>query len=581
MNRIRRLLSSRRVLLWAALLGVLLAAPSLFGGLQTEDHVFRAVATAHPFSLSHVNLWGPTFPPSRAKQLYDYYSERDLGMLPWIADRSFRVSFWRPLGSLTHQLDFHLWPDSPFLMHAQNLLWYALLISALAMLYRRFFDPLWIAGLAAVVFAVDDAHGQAVGWIANRSALVAALFAVLAVYFQDRHRRDGWKPGALLAALSLGAGLLGSEVALCGVGYLVAYALLVDRAPRLERLRAALPWMIVVAGWAFVYRALGHGVRGSGLYIDPLGQPILFLAKAPERLLVLLLAELGAPPSDVWNSFPHGIPAWSAAVAIAVLGVIAWLLGPWLKRDRTAAFWALGMLLSLVPVSGTFPEDRLLLLAGVGGSALVARVVATLAGAPLEGVRRGTRVLAGAWAGLSLLVAPVLLPIRSLTMWRYEKRLERARNSAFSLVHPPGRRLVLLDAPDYYFSSMMLLTRMAGPGPIPEHTLCLAGTLHGVHVRRVDPNAIEVRPDGGFLSRPFDRLYRSPAEPMHKGQAFFAGGAYVTITDVDQHGVPLAAVFRFDWSLENPHLVWAAWKSGRYQRIHLPPVGRSLVLGAR
>ncbi len=578
---LRRLLASRWILLWAALLGVLLTAPSLFGGLQTEDHVFRAVATSQQFSLSHVNLWGPALPPSPAARRHEYYRQRDLGMLPWITDKDFQVSFWRPLGSLTHQLDFHLWPDSPMAMHAQNLLWYALLIAAVALLYRRFFDPLWIAGLACVVYAVDDAHGQAVGWIANRSALVAALFAVLALYFQDRHRRDGWKPGALLAALSLGAGLLGSEMALCGVGYLVAHALVVDRDRPVRRLRAALPWMSVLAGWAVLYRALGHGVRGSGLYLDPLRQPLAFLMQAPARILVLLLAQFGAPPSDLWNALPFGRPAWGAVLALVVLGVMLWLLVPWLARDRSARFWALGMLLSLIPAAGTFPEDRLLVLAGVGGSAIIARVVAVFGGASVEHGRRGTRVLAGAWAGLSLLVAPLLLPLRCLTMQRYEARLAVAKESAFSLVHPPARQLVLLDAPDYYFSTMMLLTRMAVPDPIPEHTLCVAGTLHGVRVRRVDPNAIEVRPERGFLARPLDRLYRSRTARMHKGEAFLAGGAFITITDVDRRGAPLAALFRFDWSLENPHLVFLAWKSGHYARIRLPRVGHSILLGAR
>jgi len=581
MSRLRRLLSSRRVLFWAALVGVLLAAPSLFGGLQTEDHVFRAVARAHAFSLSHVNLWGPALPPSPAVRLHDYYSERDLGMLPWITNKDFEVSFWRPLGSLTHHLDFQLWPDSPALMHAQNLFWYALLIAAVALLYRRFCDPLWIAGLAAIVFAVDDAHGQAVGWIANRSAIIAALFAMLALYFQDRYRRDGYRAGAVLAALSLGAGLSSSEIALCGVGYLVAHALVFDREAPLRRFWAALPWMTVVALWAVVYRALGHGVRGSGLYLDPLRQPVAFLREVPGRLLVLLLAEFGAPPSDVWNSLPHGIQPWGAVLAVGVLGVIVWFLGPWLRRDRTARFWAVGTLLSLLPVCGTFPEDRLLLLAGVGGSVLVARVVALLAGAALEPARRGTRFLAGAWAALSLVVAPLLLPFRSLTMQRYETRLQQARESAFSLVRPPATQLVLLDAPDYYFSSMMLLTRMATPDPIPKHTLCLAGTLYGAHVRRVDPNAVEVRPAGGFLSRPLDRLYRGPGAPMHEGEAFFAGGAHITITEVDGQGEPRAAVFRFRWPLDSPHLVFAAWKSGRYQRVRLPSAGRSMVLGVR
>lgn len=581
MNRLRRLLAGRRVLLWAALLGVLLTAPSLFGGLQTEDYVFRAVATAKHFSLSHVNLWGPAHPPSPAQRLHDYYSERDLGMLPWLTDKNFGVSFWRPLGSLTHQLDFHVWPDSPVLMHAQSLLWYALLIAAVALLYRRFFDPLWIAGLSAVVFAADDAHGQAVGWIANRSALVAAVFAVLALYFQDRHRRDGYKPGALLAALSIGLGLLGSELALCGVGYLVAHALVVDRDRPMRRLRAAAPWMIVVGLWFAAYRWLGHGVRGSGLYLDPLRQPVAFFIAAPQRLLVLLLAQFAAPPSDVWNALPHGMLAWGAILAIVVVGAVILVLAPWLRRDRFARFWGLGVLLSLLPACGTFPEDRLLLLVGVGGSALIGRVVATLAGAPLEHHPRGTRVLGGAWIGLALVVSPLALPIRSLTMQRYQRRLERARESAFSLVHPPATQLVLLDAPDYYFSSMMLLTRMATPDPIPKHTLCLAGTLRRVHLRRVDPDSVEVRPERGFLSRPLDRLYRASAAPMHKGQSFFAGGAFITITDVDRRGEPTAARFHFNWRLDDPRLVWAVWKSGRYRRIRLPPVGRSIAIGVR
>ena len=110
----------------------------------------------------------------------------------------FRMSFWRPLSSLTHVLDHVLWPRSFVLAHAQSMLWFAALLAVVAVLYRRFHVP-WIAHLALLLYALDDARGWVLGWVANRNALVAATLAFAALAVHDRVRRDGWRPGLWLA----------------------------------------------------------------------------------------------------------------------------------------------------------------------------------------------------------------------------------------------------------------------------------------------------------------------------------------------------------------------------------------------
>jgi hypothetical protein len=577
--RWRRALESRRAAWLAVALGVVLTAPSLLGGLQTEDWVFRALSRSASFSLWHPNLWGaPGRPPAvvLAEQLNE---EKKLGFLPWVASPDFRVSFWRPLSSLTHHLDYHAWANHPLLMHAQSLLWYALLVAAAAWLFRRMLAPGWVAGLAAILYAIDDAHGQAVGWLSNRSAIVASLFGVLAIGFHDRWRRDGFKAGALLGPLCLALGLASGEYALGAVGYLIAHAIALDPAPPRRRAIAVLPWVAVVAAWALLYAAGGYGVSGSGVYLDPVKRPGAFLATGSERAGLLLLAELAVPPADVYNHFsPDRLWLFSLG-ALVVLGALAAVLVPALRGDRRVRFFGLGMLLSVAPACATFPEDRLLLLTGVGGMGLVASFFSWLEREQRPG--RAAGMVAGMFALVHGLLAPALLPWRTLSMRRYEARLVRARHSLYLLPINPVQHLVVLNAPDYYFATMMQLTRVAQAKPVTVRTLWIAGTLGPISIRRLSARSVLVRPASGFLSRTLDRLYRGAAHPMHAGQTFHLGRTTIRVTRTTPAGLPLGAVFTFPWRLEDPHLVWAEWHNGRYQRGVMPAVGRSVVLNAR
>ena len=136
---------------------------------------------------------------------------KDIGVLPWWTDDTLKVRFWRPLSAITHVLDYALWPERSEWMHIHNVAWLALLIGSTAALYRRLITMPLVAGLAALLYALDDAHGMPVAFLANRNALVATSFGVLSLWCHDRFRRDGWTPGMVLSPLAFLAALLGGE----------------------------------------------------------------------------------------------------------------------------------------------------------------------------------------------------------------------------------------------------------------------------------------------------------------------------------------------------------------------------------
>jgi hypothetical protein len=145
---------SRPTATWAAIaLAVALAAPSLTIGLCADDWLQSLVARGlHPFAglpASRFDLFSFVGHDPR-----DTLLQMNAGMLPWWTDPAVKLAFWRPLSSLTHVLDWTLWPRAPLWMHAQSLLWFALALVAVAASYRRLFGGVggaaWTAGLATL-----------------------------------------------------------------------------------------------------------------------------------------------------------------------------------------------------------------------------------------------------------------------------------------------------------------------------------------------------------------------------------------------------------------------------------------------
>jgi hypothetical protein len=365
------LLTHRHLPAIMALLGVVLSLPALGVGLAMDDYYHRVVLLEVP---GFRELLGPPadmfrfFRGDPARTL----REMDIGFFPWWTDPEIKGEFLQALTVLTHRLDFRFWPDSPVLMHLHNLLWYAALVGATALLYRRIMGRTVPAGIAALLFAIDDAHGTPVGWIANRNSLVAAAFGVSAVIAHDAWRRGGSRAGLVLAPALFAAALFSKEEGIAGFAYLLAYALAFDPAGRRRGCLAVLPYVATILAWRALRDGWGYGVANVGLYIDPLDDPIRFAVAALGRAPILLLGQWGAPPSDL--AVVLGPRDRAVLLAFALL-FLAWLiaaLAPLLKSDRTARFWALGMTFATIPLSAIEPMDRLLTSVGPGAFGLLA-----------------------------------------------------------------------------------------------------------------------------------------------------------------------------------------------------------------
>ncbi len=205
--------------LLAAALAILLGLPSLGTGLIMDDYYHREVLRGRS---AYRDLLGP---PSEMFRFFRGDPVRtgrimDIGAFPWWTDPTLKAEFLQAITVLTHQLDFALWPDSPALMHAQSLFWLGAAVAAAAVFYRRMLGATWVAAIAALLFAVDDARGATVGFIANRNVLVAATFGLSALVCHDRFRRSGSWPAAFLAVLLLAGALFSKEEGIGTCAYL-------------------------------------------------------------------------------------------------------------------------------------------------------------------------------------------------------------------------------------------------------------------------------------------------------------------------------------------------------------------------
>jgi hypothetical protein len=557
--KIKGWLARRGASAWIVGIGVLLAAPSIDTGLVADDYFHAVVLSGkHPIEglpLRPLNLFDFAHgDPKNAQALMDS------GLFAWSTDPELRLSFWRPLAAITHVIDYALWPSAPWAMHLHSLAWFALALAMAGAVYRRLLGATWVAGLATFLFAVDHAHGPAVGWLANRNAIIALALSLPAILFHDRWRRDGWRPGAWLAPLSLAAGLLAGESALAIGAYLVAHAIHLDRGSLRARVAALAPYGAVVVLWRIAYGAMGYGASGSGVYFDPAREPIAFVSALPERLPALLVGQLALPASDLASLVvfaPRSVAWLLLGTTLIVLALVVLALTPTWRRDPMARFFATGLLLAAIPICATFPADRLLLFVGLGGMGLVAQLVAS-AEAVFE------RRAAVAMLVLHALLAPPLLAVRSRSMATVNAPLDLADRTIPKSADVTGKTVVLVNPPGDLFAAYVITTRIARGEPAPARVRVLSSGGSDVELTRVDDHALRVRPERGFLEHITERMLRSPKHPLTAGTRIDVAGMSATIASTLADGRPAEVIFRFDVPLDDPSLVFMRWTPRGY-----------------
>jgi hypothetical protein len=466
-------------------------------------------------------------------------------------------------------------------MHAENILLFAGMVVLAGLLYRRFVASAWAAGLATLLFAWDDAHSFVVGWIANRNAILAGLFGLLALWLHDRLRRDGARAAGALAPLALALGLLSSEAAVATLGYLAAYALFLDdKAPR-DRLRSLVPYAVIAAMWTVVYKARGYGTSGSGFYVDPGGEPAAFVFAVITRLPILLLAQLGLPPADLWSQ-SGDIQVVQLLVATALLAGLGVVFARVLRKDRTCLFFVTGMLFSLVPVCATWPNDRLLLFSGFGAFGLIATFLSRAFAVERPGPRFSARAVAGLMVLIHVVIAPLLLPIRARTVGQLLH--EYIENGARTLPEKTGSMFVIVNAPDPLVAGIAgSVHYYAEPAPVTSlpRLRQLSIVAEGEEtVERIDDHTLSLTATQGFFRDPMSQVFRSSSLLFHAGDVVTVSGMRVEIMDVGVEGFPRRIHFRFDASLDDPSLTWITWQHQGFVPFKPPALGEKVTVSS-
>ena len=579
-------LSRGRAALWfAAVLAALAGTLTLDVGLATDDYAHRQFVRAQLASEAApgapwvmFDLGGRGGPVDIALRVYS-------GLLPWWSSPSLKVAFFRPLAVAAHFVDGLLWPQSPWLMHLHNALWYVGLCVLVAQYLRRVMGASLAAGFAAALYAVDEAHVEGLAWIASRNTLMAAFFAVGALVAHERARASGRTRLQLVAALSLALGLASGEGAIAVWPYLLGHALFVDHGRPAARVLGLVPLAAVTLAWQALYRGLGYGARGSGVYFDPFAEPQAFAAALPVRALTALQEQLAVP---AWAY--ELLPARAHVVLDAgcLLMLVLALLPLWrlLRARADVRLLMFGMLGSLLPVCSIPPAPRLLFMVGVGGAGLLAELIVLGATAFAERARRGLAgvaapvVLGALLLAVHAVAAPLVARSRALTH-AHNDRLVRAASASLASVAAPGATLVVLATDNYFLTLLALAQRtwdQPALEPTPSHVLCASAA--PVRLTRRSSTVLVLAPQGGYLREPWSHLVRSPSERFTPGQAVLLSIGSATVEAVSPDGRPERLRLELP-DAEAPALVFIAWERARqrFVRVTLPEVGTSIVLG--
>src|SRR5215469_15209597 len=572
---IRRALAHRRIPLVVAILAFVAMLPALTGGWQMDDYFQRCTLLGY----------GDT----RPIQVFEPYPDRQhnlaqmaFGTMPWWGSPDMHQVFFRYASTISMMLDYRLWPNHPALMHLHSLLWLFAAVLAAALLYREVMGATWIAGLAALMYALDGAHAVPAEYLANRNALIACCFGFLSLLTVVRWRKHGRPRDQWLSVLMLALSLSAYEMGVATAAYLFSYALIVDRDGIRERFVRLIPHGAVLAAWALIYKLGNFGSHGSGFYVDPLHNPVGFASLFCRRAAFLLMGQWTPVPAEMSMAYAPGSSAalHLSIFSFAIVALLVFLFIPLVLRDRLARFWGLAALLSLLPIAAVGPENRVLGFVGLGSIALLAQLTQFVFASSY------TSPAARAWKGfawtatlLLLLVHLIAAPFLGIARISYQadvnSRMARAMASVPSDPRLASQDLVLINPPDqiYLVAAIWAVHRLENL-PIPRRIRALSSGGE-LEVTRVGPKSLRVRFPDGFFPTEFSRYMRSQSEPFSAGQHFELPGFSVVVEAVDAQGDPERVLYEFLVPLEDSSLRWMIWHDGAYGAWTSPAVGET------
>jgi len=600
----KKFLEHRHLPAILAMGAILVMLPALKTGLFMDDLPQRAVELKPDQLPPRMHETGNPADsgsfPTVLRDLFFNRSPQDMalmksyGMLPWWTPDDLRVGLWRPVTAFTHWLDYRLFPDSPALMHAHNIAWFAAIVFLVTIIYRKLMGTSWVAGLAALMFLLDGNTYFPVAFVANRGFMLSLCFGLLCLYEHHQWRTAKSRSALVLSALFLALSLFANEGGASTFAFILAYALVLEPGSLRNRALTVLPSILVIVLWRTIYQLSGFGVFHVGGYIDPASEPLQFAREVIPRAMVLLGGQLTMLAPDFLIAVKPSLHL--TIIALYCVPVIAALVVflPWVRRDKTAAFWFAVMLLAAIPAATVVPLGKNLGFVAVGAYGLIASFVAGLITRRLP-ESLTYRILA--WAACALLILvhiPGAIAGRVLAVEGTARTfnalgyLSKIGNS----LDEENKNVIIINAPCQLSLAYAPFYRAYNHQPLPKTIRTLVPGCTSYDVERTDDKTLVIQskaPDifscdnvgpvhAAYAFRAVNVLVGAPG--CKKGDRHDLGSLTVEILESDTSDLPSRVAFRFNASLDSPAFHWLRfdWPTLSYQPFKIPAVGQSITL---
>ena len=527
------------------------------------------------------------------RNMQNIKAAKDYGVLPWWVRDDIKAALWRPFTAFTHWLDYQWFPNLPALMHVHNILWFAAVIFLVTVVYRRLLGPYWVAGLAAVLFLLDENTYFPVMFVANRGFVVSLFFGLLCFYAHHEWRSAKSLSAGILSLVFLATSLLSNEAGVSTFAFLLAYALVLEEGSRFKRVLSLLPSVFVIVFWRVIYTVLGYGVFGMGGYIDPGRQPVRFLNHLAGNALTLLAGQLSGQSTDFLFAFNSSLSTKALVFYFLFLAVALIILFPLVRKNKAARFWFAVMMFTVIPASTVSPMSKNLGFVAVGAFALIAVFISALF-ADRRWMPKSLFYRISAW-GLCVvflfayipgaIAGRIITPRFTPFVFSTWTRLVDVNVS----LSPGNQNVIVVNAP--FPPALTPFYKIYYNQPLPKTLRALTPSCVALQVTRTDDKTLVIK------SVPANIFSSDQNSPMHfshlciafnnlflgdqsfkKGDEFALRNLKIEVLAVDDRGLPTEVAFHFDVSLNDPNLYWLQfnWSTFSYDRFDVPQIGQTI-----
>jgi signal peptidase I len=423
---------SRRVLSWAVA-ALSYAVGLTLGGLSRQSRPSGGLNWLHLLILAAISfaIYANSIPGSFVVDDFERWQSTawiDGRPLATVIGRSLNptgATLYRPVPQALHAIDYRLWGTDASGFHVTNIIlhtlagWLVYLIG-LTLLKKR--AP---AMIGALLFATHPVHTEAVTYIAGRTDLTVALFALLSFLLFLKARPPEGKPRPLIYAGSLGAfllALMSKESAVAFPLVLVVHYLCFTRGNGKGLWRGLVlpvaPYVVLVIAYLGMRFAFADGVGAEVERVGPWIRMLTAVRTFGDYLKVLVFpADLSLRLDYPWSeSFSQPGTLFQAITSAGFLSLTVWAF----RKARTLSFGLLWIAICLLPVSNALAvtskplfAERFLYLPSAGFCFALGYLIGRLV--PSAGIGRVGRRSA---LGAPLIVTSIVLAYSLLTVQR-------------------------------------------------------------------------------------------------------------------------------------------------------------------